>query len=497
MTRDLRHAALRGTFWSAVQQMGDKGIQLPVLLVLARLLPPESFGLVALAVAYVEFVQLFLNQGLTAAIVQRDKLQREHLDSAFWGNIVFGALLGGASFVSAGSIAALLGEAELDSIVRWLSISFLLTALSAVQGAILRRGLQFKMLAVRSISGQMTAGVVAIVLALSGFGVWSLVGMQLVNPAVGVFLLWKASDWRPRFSFSYRHYRELLAFGVSIMGVQILAFLRRRADTFLIGSFLGAAALGYYSIARQLINGVSALLTGSVVPVAWSMLSRLQKDPVRLAKAIYQATALLALVTWPAFLGIAAIAPEFVPTLMGSRWLPSVPILQAFAIAEVVVSISGLNFTAITAMGNTGWRVGLEALVAIVTLVAIVVALPYGIVTVAWAYAASYYLLLPFQLWAVVRLLPITTWAYLRQHLPAVLCAVPMVGAIFGLRSLPLDRLDGPILLAVLVILGVFVYCSALFLAVPATARQAVSTFRLAFENARDRDEIGYESMLG
>jgi O-antigen/teichoic acid export membrane protein len=161
------------------------------------------------------------------------------------------------------------------------------------------------------------------------------------------------------------------------------------------------------------------------------------------------------------------------------------------------VSISGLNFTAITAMGNTGWRVGLEALVAVVTLVAIVVALPYGIVAVAWAYAASYYLLLPFQLWAVVRLLPITTWPYLRQHLPAVLCAVPMVGAIIGLRSLLLDRLDGPALLAVLIILGVFVYCGTLFLVVPARARQTVSTFRLALENAQDRDEIGYESMLG
>lgn len=497
MIQNLRQAALRGTFWSAVQQVGDKGIQLPVLLVLARLLQPESFGLVALAVAYIELVQLFLNQGLTMAIVQRDKLLREHLDSAFWGNIAFGALLGGVTFLSADSIAALLGEARLDPIVRWLSISFLLTALSAVQAAIIRRAMKFKVLAVRTIAGQTVGGLVAIVMALSGFGVWSLVAMQLINPALGVFLLWKASDWRPRFSFSFRHYRELLAFGVTIMGVNVLSIIRRRADTFLIGSFLGAAALGYYSIARQLINGVMALLTGSVGPVAWSMLARLQKEPERLARAIYQTTELLALVTWPAFLGMAAIAPEFVPTLIGSRWLPSVPIVQAFAMVAVVTSISMLNFTAITAIGKTGWRIGLEVLVAVVTLIGIVVALPYGIVTVAWAYAACLYLLLPFELWALVRLLPITTWAYLRQHLPAVLCTAPMIGVILMLRSLLLDRLDGPVLLAVLVIVGVLVYCGILFLVVPATARRALSTFRLALENVRERDETGYESTLG
>ena len=479
---NLRRAALRGTVWSAVQQSGDRGIRMLVFLVLARLIAPESFGLVALAAVYIDFVQLFLSQGLPVAIVQRDELAPEHLDSAFWGNMAFGILLGGGSFAGAVVFAALLQERELASVVRWLSIGFLLNALSTVQESILRRKLYFRALAARAIISQAVAGALGVALAFAGFGVWSLVVMHLVRQAVGVVLLWRSSDWRPQFAFSYRHYRELFAFGVNIMGLQVLGVAWRRADSLLIGGVLGVTALGYYTIARQLVESVSGLIQGTVSPVVWSTLSRLQRNRARLERAIYQAVQMIAVVTWPAYLGIAAIAPELVPTLIGERWLPSVPIVQAFAGVAIVGSVNMCNFTAMTAIGQIRWRIRLEVLAALVTLVAIVLALPHGIVAVAWALAGSLFLLLPIQLWVAIRLLPIVLKAYLYRYVPAVAGSAVMLGAIIAVSTVIDGLLTRALDLAILVVVGVITYGGFLLFLAPATFRNALSNLQLAFK---------------
>ena len=497
----LRQAALRGTFWSALQQTGDRGIRLLVYLVLARLLAPDAFGLVALALAYIDFVQLFLNQGLTAAIVQRDELESEHLDSAFWGNMAFGLLLGGACLASAGLFAELVGEPEIAPIVRWLSIAFVLTGLSAVQDALLRRALNFRALAVRSFGGQAVAAVVAIALVFSGFGVWGLVALQLVSQAVGALLLWRASNWRPRFAFSPRHYRELFGFGVQLMGVQVLSFLRGRADNFLIGVFLGTTSLGYYTVARQLINAAAHLVTGSVGPVIWSTFTRLQRESERLGRAILSAAELLALVTWPVYLGIAAVAPILVPVVLGerwmpstrrrsrgpsARWMPSVPVMQAFATVALAHSVTGSTLTAITAIGAMRWRVGLEVLVAVVTLIAIVVALPRGIVAISWAYAISVWLLLPIQLGVTVKLLPIQPRSYLARFRVPLVGSALMIGAVMVFRRLGVSMLSAPVHLAVLVALGGLIYCGFLMMVAPTVIRRVLQNLRVAVTRTRD-----------
>ena len=488
--KGLRAAALRGTFWSALQQIGDKGIRLPLYLVLARLLPPESFGLVALAAAYIDFIELFMNQGLNVAIIQREDLEPEHLDSAFWGNIVFALLLTGFGIATAGTFASIAGHPELAPIVLWLSIAFILSGMTVVQDAILRRALAFKVLAVRTFVSRSTAGAIAIFLAFSGFGVWSLVVMQLVNQALGCALLWRASGWRPRMRFSLRHYRELLAFGISMLTVSLIRFGRMRADNFLIGLALGTTALGYYSIARQLTSGVSALMTGSIGPVLWSTLARLQREPERLARAIYQGAEMLGLLTFPAYFGLAVVAPLLVPLVLGPEWLPSVPILMALALSQATYTVGGLNLHAMVAIGETRWRVRMEALIAAVSLIAMALALPGGIAAVAWASTAALYLLVPVQVALGVRLLPIGLGRYLgRYGVPAAASAL-MLGAVLLARPWLADRLSDSLTLAMLMLIGGLVYIGTVWGADRGLARRAFTNLRVAIS----RSEIDPQS---
>lgn len=481
--RDLRIAALRGTVWSALQQIGDNGVRLPVYLVLARLLSPEVFGTVALASAYVDFLQVFRNQGVSIALVQRDRLEPEHLDSAFWGGIGLGGLMGMAAFATAGLFARVSDQPALEPIVRWLSIAFVLSALSAVQDAILRRELRFRALAIRTVIAQSVAGLVAIAAALAGMGIWSLVAMILVHQVTSLIVLWKASTWRPRLTFSWPRYRQLLAFGVSMTGVQLVNFARLRADNFLIGVGLGATTLGYYAVARQLVNGMTALVTGGVGPVLWSTLARLQGEPRRLARAICQAAEMLALVTFPVFLGAAAVSLGIVPMLLGERWGVSAPIFAALAVAETFRGAAGPNLTGITAIGQTGWRVGLEVLTAVVTLLALVAALPFGVVAVAWASAVAVFFLLPIQFRVAFRLLDLEARTFLAGYRVPLIGSLLMLVAVLGVRLAlgePRDLLG----LTAAVVAGAVVYLGFTAWAAPEATRRAVENLRIALRGA-------------
>ncbi|MGH7550348.1 MAG: lipopolysaccharide biosynthesis protein [Gemmatimonadota bacterium] len=481
----MRTAALRGTIWSAVQQFGDRAIRFPVYLILARLLSPEAFGLVALSAAYVDFLQLFRNLGITAAVVQRERLEPEHLDSAFWGGLALGLVMGLLGYASAGVFAVLAGQSELEPIIRWLSIAFVLSSFSAVQDAILRRELRFQALAIRSIVGQTVATAVAIVAAIRGLGVWSLVLMLLVHQAAMVFLLWRASAWRPAWRFSWARYRELLAFGVPMLGFHVVRFTRMRADNFLIGMGLGAAPLGYYSVALQVVDGMWALVNGSVLPVLWSTLSRLQGERQRLSRAIEESTEMLALATWPVFLGLASVAPYAVPLMLGSRWTASAPILAALAVGAVARSLSMGPLTALSAIGETKWRLGVELIVALLTLGAMVAGLPWGVVVVAWAYTLALFVASPVQLGISLRFLELRGADYLEVFRVPAIASLIMLGVVMLTRLLlPQGLADLPSLV-VLVGVGAIVYWGIVRLAAPVVVRRAVENFKTAVRTSR------------
>ena len=197
----LKRKFINGTIWSATQMWGMRAIDFLVFLILARLLGPEAFGLIALATVYLAFLSVFIDQGFSDVIIQREEITDRHLDTAFWTGIFIALLLILVSIFAADVVANIFNEPDLAPIIRVLSISFLLMAVRGTQQAILQRNLQFKPLAIRSLLASLIGGVVGIVFALLNFNVWSLVVQYLTAVAVGVLELWKVSDWRPKLRF--------------------------------------------------------------------------------------------------------------------------------------------------------------------------------------------------------------------------------------------------------------------------------------------------------
>jgi PST family polysaccharide transporter len=477
----LKQKAARGVVWSVIQKWGMEAISFLSFVSLSRLLDPEAFGLVAMASVFTAFAQIFLDQGFSAAIVQRADLERGHLDTAFWTSVLTGVLLTAGGIAASGLVAAFFQEPRLAPVLSWLSLSFLLGALSSTQMAILRRKLGFKSLAARSMAATVVGGIVGVSMAFAGFGVWSLVAQILANGLTGAIVLWGASDWRPGFNVSKKHFKELFVFGVAIVGSKISVFFSRRSDDFLIGHFLGATMLGYYTIGYRLLLVMMRLFTGIINSVAFPTFSRLEQNPERMRRAFYNVTQYTSLLAFPVFIGLAALAPELVPALFGGKWATSIPVMQILALTGIVQSVLVFNGSVIKASGKPSWHLGIMLLNSVCSVIGFLLAVRWGIVAVAASFVMVGYLLAPISCAAVRRLIQIDFRAYLWQFVAPLSAALIMVATILGLKYvLRHQGLSLHLQLSIYVPAGGLIYLLVIVLTARSLSRQVLELASLA-----------------
>lgn len=454
----IKQNAIRGGVWSAVQNGGTQAGALIVFFCLARLLEPKDFGLVALASVALAFMQIFLEQGFAQALIQRQDLAPEDIDTAFWTNSVIGVLLTVLGVTTANLIANFFEQPQLTPILQWFSLLFLISSFAKVQQALLERQFAFKAIAVRSLLGTVVGGIAGVGAAFAGFGVWSLVILQIVTELVGTLVLWYASNWRPRFVFSLTHFQHLFSFGIHILGINFLGFVSTRADDFLIGYFLGPVALGYYSLAYRVLTVLTILLVNTSNQVALPTFSRLQQDLPQFRRAFYQATQITSSIAFPTFIAIAILAPELIQLIFGQQWLPSVPVLQVLAFVGILRSISHFKSSVFIAMGKSSWQLWLSSFNTILNLIGFAIAVRWGIVAVAWAYLIRCCLVVPIGQWAVSRLIQTPLLTYLRQFVAPLSSSLVMAITILCAKQLLEGLVNSHVLLAICIVIGTIVY---------------------------------------
>jgi PST family polysaccharide transporter len=487
---NLRQKTIKGVVWSVLQNTMGPLISFAIFIILARLLEPTAFGLLALSTVTVNFFQLFLSGGFGSAIVQRESLEPEHLNTAFWVSIGAAVILMIVSIGSAGLISEYFKEPDLEFIIKCLSIMLLLDALTQVQIAQLKRNMAFRSLAIRSLAAEPIGGVVGVAMAMSGYGVWSLVSRSLVTSLCKLLILWLASDWRPGFQMSRKHFKDLFSFGASMVGTNIVNFLARRSDTFLIGYFLGATALGYYNAGCRLFRMMTEIIGGTVNNVAWPLFSRLQNDLPRLREAFYTATRLVGLVACPVFIGIFAIAPDLVPVVFGEKWVPSIPVMQILSFIGLLDSIFYFNGSAIVSVGKPQWRMYLYIGMAIANILAFFAVVTYGIAAVAAVYVVVGYTFAPVSIWMVKRLIGISFLAYFRQYAVPMFATIMMLSVIVAMKrwlGWLANVWNGPEFLGLLIVSGALIYILTVYWLSPST----VTLVKMLIKDVRSKKATG------
>jgi O-antigen/teichoic acid export membrane protein len=487
----LRQKAVKGLFWSVVQKWGRAGLTTITFIILSRLLAPEAFGLVALATAFTVFIELFLDQGFGSAIVQREELEPEHLDTAFWLNVLTSILMTVGLIAASGLLGALFEQPRLTSVLQWLSITLILSGLSSTQISILQRKLAFKEFAIRSMVANAVGGIVGISMAFAGYGVWSLVGQDLAGGLVRVVVLWRASDWRPGFKVSKRHYKELVTFGASIVGNNALNVLMKRSDDLLIGYFLGPTLLGFYTIGYQLLLIIIRLVTEVTNSVAFPAFSRIQHQPERMQNAFYKVTQYTSVFAFPVFIGLAALAPEIVPAVFGEKWAPSIPVMQVLSLIGILQSVLFFNGSVIKASGKPSWQFGIMLLNTVCSVFGFLLVVRWGIVAVAAAFVIVGYLLAPVSYIAVRRLIHIDFRTYLWQFVPSLTASLLMVAVIVVLKYLLRDQsLNMYLELSIYLLAGILTYVAVIGLMARHLYHQALELVSVALPKSKSRKVI-------
>jgi O-antigen/teichoic acid export membrane protein len=463
----LKGKAIRSVLWTVLEKWGNRFIQFVIFLVLARLLEPQAFGLVSMAGIFVALVQIFQDQGFSDAIVQRDSLDTEHLDTAFWTNLGVGVFLVLLGFVLADPVAALFGEPKLAPIMRWLSLSFLLGALNGVQKALFRRNLMFGPLAMRTLVSTGVGGIAGIAMAFLGYGVWSLVGFQLASAFSSVLVLWSVSNWRPGFKVSRKHLKHLFSFGINIVAINALGFLNSQSDKFLIGLFLGPTILGYYTIAYRVLTTMSDMFTGIISTVAFPMFSQIQNDTHRMRAMFYRATEASTLLAFPMFLGMTVIARELIICLYGQKWEPSVPILQILSILGIVHALTYIGGAVIKAAGRPGVLLRLRFFNTAMNIVFPLVTVPWGAVGIAFGYVLSGYLVYPFYVYAIRKIINIEMKQYIHCFLVPLISSLCMFSGLIITKQIEWQITNIYILVPFYITIASITYCASVLTLMP------------------------------
>lgn len=461
-----RDRILVSGFWAFADAWFTQAFSLAVFLLLARLLDPVDFGIVAMAAVFTDLMADLVMAGGNRVLVQRERLERSHVDVVFTMVLIAVALGAVLLNVAAPLLASLYGVPEIAPIVRWLSLSFVLTGLSVVPIALLSREMRFASLGARSLVATSVGGVVGIAMALQGAGAYAIVGQSLANGAVGLAMLAFAVRWRPRLSLSRSHIRDVGGFALSDIGARVVGVLYEKTLPFVVGIVLGPTVVGYLNLAWRIMNMPARLLIGPVGSVLMPSLSRVQHDPVRLAAFFREATALSAFMAYPAFLGLAAIAPELVVLAAGEKWLPAAVVLQMQALFSLMRPPSEYGKALLFAIGRPRRVLDITVVSAVLHLVLVTALAPFGLLAAVTGTVVVQAVSVVLIVRAILPPTGLDTGAVLAQVLPSLVAAGGMALAVAAwLRALDGAGLPDAAALASAIALGVLVY-GALSLAI-------------------------------
>ena len=405
----LGERATRGALVTIGAQLLRMGIQLASVVTLARLLDPHDYGLIAMVLAIIGVGEILRDFGLSSAAVQAESLSRAQRTTLFWLNTGIGGALALVVLLGSPLIAAFYGRPELVAIASALSVTFVFNGAATQYRASLVRDLRFTTLARVDITAAALALVVAIVGALAGLGYWALVAQQLTSVGALLVLLVAAARWAPGIPRRGTPVRSLVGFGGNVVLSQLIGYVSNNVDSVIIGYRFGAAPLGIYSRAFQLLmtplNQVRSPLTSVALPV----LSRLSAEPERFARAVNLGQLALGYSLVPALAIVIGTGESITHLFLGDEWMSAAPVLRLLAVAGTFQLLAFVGYWVYLSRSLTGVLVRYSLVSSLIRIVCVIVGSQWGIVGVAWGYAIAPALSWPVSLWWLSRHTPLPT----------------------------------------------------------------------------------------
>lgn len=381
--KTLKEKTMSGMLWRFAERCGAQGVTFLVSVLLARILSPDDYGIIAMVTVFITISQVFVDSGLGTALIQKKNSDDIDFSTVFYFNIILCCVLYVIVFISAPYIAKFYMKPELTNVLRVLGITIIISALKNVQQAYVSKKMLFKKFFFATLGGTVFAAILGIIIALLGGGVWALVIQQITNVLIDTLILWITVRWRPKKTFSFIRLKRLLSYGWKVLISSLITTIYMNLRQLIIGKVYSSSELAYYNKGYQFPNLFVTNINSSIDSVLLPAMSNEQDNVARVKQITRLSIRVSSYVMWPLMCGLCVIANPLVLILLTEKWIEVAPFLQIFCFALVLEPIQTANLNAIKAMGRSDILLKIEMVKKMIGIIILFLSVQFGVFYIA------------------------------------------------------------------------------------------------------------------
>lgn len=427
---------LSSLFWKLMERGGTQGIQFIVQVILARLLLPEDYGIIAMIAVFITLANVFVQTGFNVSLIQKKEADETDFSSVLVLCLSVATGIYIFLFFTAPVIASFYQEPKLIAVFRVLSITLFPSAVISLQNAYIARNMYFKKLFFSSLAGITVSGITGIVLAYAKLGVWALVAQQLVNQFITLVILWHTIKWRPLLVFSFKRVKRLFSYGWKLLASNTIDTLYMELQHLVVGKIFNPAVLGFFNRGKQFPSLIVENINGAIQSVMLPALSTHQDDNKRVREMVRHSIAISSFIIFPMMVGLGVTAEPIVLLLLTEKWLPAVPFLRIFCASYALWPIHTANLQAINALGRSDIFLKLEIIKKIIGVGLLLVSIPYGVYAIALSLFLSGILSTFINAYPNAKLLEYSYLQQLKDIMPSFMLSVGMGLLVYCIKLL-------------------------------------------------------------
>lgn len=461
----LKKQALSGVFWSFLQLFSTQVIGFIVSIILARLLLPSEFGLIAMLGIFISLGNTLINSGLTQSLIRTKEIDDQDFSTVFFFNLIGSIIIYGVVFITAPIIASFYNQELLTSIIRVYSITFIINAFSAIQTTRLNKKMDFKTQLKVSIPSLIIGSTVGISMALNNFGVWSLVWSAVIQSLAATIQMWYWTKWKPIWAFNWKKFNYHFHYGVKLMFSGILDTVFRNSYSVIIGKFFAPAQVGFYNRADTLQMLPAGSISTIITKVSFPLFASIQNDDERLKSIFKRIMQMVIFLVTPTLILMGVLAEPLFRFLFTEKWLPAVPYFQILCINGILYPIHGYNLQILNVKGRSDLFLKLEIIKKILIVLVIVISFRFGIYGLLLGSVTTSLICFFINAYYSGKFINYTAWQQTKDLLPIIMLSI-LIGIIvyyFDVLLLTISENDFVRLLAGSII-GIIFYTITAFL---------------------------------
>ncbi len=452
-----KNKVISSLIWKFLEKSGTQGIQFVLQIILARLLLPDDYGVVAIVTVFITIANVFIQSGFNTALIQKKQVDDLDYSSVFYLSLTVALILYILLFFLSPLIAKFYNKEILINVIRILSLTLFLGAINSIQSAVISRSLSFKKYFYGSLTSVIISGIIGIFLAYLNYGVWALVFQQLLNMFLFTIILWFTVKWRPKLIISFKRLKTLFSYGWKLLCSSLIDTVYRNIYDLIIGKVYNSSTLAYYNRGKQFPNIIAINIDGTISTVMLPTLSIKQDNKKDLKKMVRRSIVTSSFFLFPMMIGLIVTADSIVSILLTDRWINCIPFIQILSISYALWPIHTANLQAINAIGRSDIYLKLEIIKKIFGIFVLLITVKFGVYIMAIGQAFTSITSTFINAYPNKKLLNYSYFEQIKDILPSLVISILMGVIVYFVKFLALSKI---LILLLQIILGIIIYFS-------------------------------------